>query len=817
MIIIAGSIKGITIEIGGDTQKLNKALEDVNKKSRDIQSELKQVEKLLKLNPKNVELLSQKQKLLAEAVANSKEKLDRLKTAQEQVNEQFKKGEISEEQYRAFQREVVKAEQELNKFEKQLKETAVASKSLGEKMKDAGEKMKAVGDTMTKYVTVPLVAAGAGAVAMGKTFDDAYDKIRIGTGATGKALEGLNEDFRRVAKQVPSSFDDIGTAIADYNTRLGISGKALEDLSVQTLNLARITESDLGKTIEETSQSFKAFNVPVEEYSESLDYIFKVSQSTGIAIDRLESNLVKFAPALKQMGFDFKESAALMGFFDKAGVEVEQAMTGLNKALVNMAKKGVTDANEALQKLFEEIKNAPSDIKATELAIEVFGFKAGPLMASAIREGKLEYEALVKELLDSKETINDVAAETDDWAEGLAKLKNNVLIATEPIATTLFDALNSLVPLLERAVPSLQKLAEGFASMPQGVQVAIVALAGVAALLGPLLQGIGAIVIAAPGLAVIFGKIAAAGAVLAGGLTSLSSVVLPVLGAALGAITVPIALVIAAIAALIAIGVALYKNLDAVKAKAIEIWTSVKEFLAETLNSTKQTFEIAWNGIKDFFKKWGDELILVAVGPAGWAVLLTKKLSLNWDAVKDKTQNIWNDLKSWLSSTWYSIQSTASTVWDDIKRAILNPIESAKQTIFGVIDSIKNAFANMRIEIPRPKLPHISVDWRSVGIGDAKVNIPDFDLNWYKMGGIFKRPSIIGVAEAGKEAVIPLDKLPGMIAGALREAMGGNQAALAGSGVTVQNMYVRNDHDIELIARELYNLQQQNARGRGLR
>ena len=128
MSIIAGNIKGITISIGGETTGLQKALGDVNKKTKDIQSELKQVERLLKLDPKNVELLSQKQRLLAEAVANSKEKLDRLKTAQEQVNEQFKKGEISEEQYRAFQREVVKAEQELNKFEKQLKETAVASK-----------------------------------------------------------------------------------------------------------------------------------------------------------------------------------------------------------------------------------------------------------------------------------------------------------------------------------------------------------------------------------------------------------------------------------------------------------------------------------------------------------------------------------------------------------------------------------------------------------------------------------------------------------------------------------------------------------------
>ena len=132
---MAGNIKGITIEIGGDTQKLNKALEDVNKQGKSLQSELKQVEKLLKLNPKDTEMLAQKQKLLAEAVANSKEKLDRLKNAQEQVNEQFRKGEISEEQYRAFQREVAKAEQELAGFEKQLEATAKASKTLGEKCK----------------------------------------------------------------------------------------------------------------------------------------------------------------------------------------------------------------------------------------------------------------------------------------------------------------------------------------------------------------------------------------------------------------------------------------------------------------------------------------------------------------------------------------------------------------------------------------------------------------------------------------------------------------------------------------------------------
>lgn len=774
--IIASKIKGIVIEIGGDTQKLNKALEDVNKQGKSLQSELKQVDKLLKLDPKNTELLAQKQKLLAEAVANSKEKLDRLKAAQEQVNEQFAKGEISEEQYRAFQREVVKAEQELAGFEKQLKSTSEASKTLGEKMQAAGEKMKSVGATLTKTVTVPLAAAGAGMVAAGKTFDDAFDKIRIGTGATGKALQGLNDDFRKVAKQVPSSFDDISTAIADYNTRLGISGQALQDLSVQTLNLARITESDLGTVIEETSQSFQAFNIPVEKYAESLDFVFKVSQSTGIGIDRLQQNLVKFAPALKQMGFDFQESAALMGFFDKAGVEVEQAMMGLNKALVNMAKAGVTDANEALRKLFEEIKNAPSDIKATEIAIEIFGAKAGPALASAIREGKLGYEELVQELLNSKETINGVADETDDWAEGLAKLKNQVMIATEPIATTLFDALNGLIPLLEKAVKPIEKLAEGFANLPQGVQAGILAVLGLTAALGPLLSLIGSVVVIASGL-----------------------------GVGIGAIAAPIAIAIAAIAALVVVGVTLYKNWDTIKAKLTEIWGAIK-----------QTAENVWNAIKDFFKAWGDEILLIAIGPAGWAILLAKKIAENWDAIKATALEVWNSLKSSLSGIWDGIKSTASNVWGGIKEAILSPIRAAKETVLGIIDSIKNAFANLKIEIPRPKLPHVNVNWKSIGAGNAKVSIPDFDLNWYKMGGIFDRPSVIGVGEAGKEAVIPLDKLPGMIAGALREAIGGTQVAMAG-GITVQNMYVRNDQDIKLVARELYNLQQTNARGRGLR
>ena len=719
MSIIASKIKGIVIEIGGDTQKLNKALEDVNKKSKSIQSELKQVEKLLKLNPKDTEMLAQKQKLLAEAVENSKEKLDRLKTAQEQVNEQFRKGEISEEQYRAFQREIVKAEQELAGFEKQLRSTSEASKTLGEKMQAAGEKMKDVGGNMTKYVTVPLAAAGAGITALGVQFDDAFDKIRIGTGATGKALEALNDDFRAVAKQVPSNFDEVSTAIADYNTRLGISGEALQDLSVQTLNLARITEADLGKTIEEVSQAFQAFNVPVIEYGDALDYVFKVSQSTGIATDRLLSNMVKFAPALKQMGFDFQESAALMGFFDKAGVEVEQTMVGLNKALVTMAKKGVTDANEALQKLFDEIKNAPSDLAATELAIETFGAKAGPALASAIREGKIEFQALVEELTNSEETINSATAATDDWAESLAKLKNQIFLAMEPISSVMFETLNELVAkIADDVTPALERLGEAFANLPQGVQVAILAIAGLLALIGPLLQGIGMIVIAAPGLSAAFGFISTAVTFLSGQLSALAGVILPALAAAAAALGVPIWAVVAAIAAVVAIVVLLIKYWDEIIAgfrtfgqvvvevveKVVswlkEKWAKIVEYVTEQYEKFIETWQKRLDFVKNMFTGFKDKIVEVFTFLKDTVFGIWEKL---WGGIFGIFER---NIKMLLTATFYLVDWMLDK-WNTFKEGLLDIwggivgfIYKFVNVIIGLVNKIIGALNKIQVEIP---------------------------------------------------------------------------------------------------------------------
>ena len=181
---MAETIKGINIVIGSDTTALSKALGEVNKKSRDIQSELKQVEKLLKMDPGNTELLAQKQKLLADAVKNTKEKLDGLKKAQEQINAQFAKGDISEGQYRAFQREIIKAEGELKKLETQGEKTI---KTLSKE--DAVNNLKNIG----KVAGVAAVAVGAMLGGMAKKAIENADELQKLADVTGLSAERLQE------------------------------------------------------------------------------------------------------------------------------------------------------------------------------------------------------------------------------------------------------------------------------------------------------------------------------------------------------------------------------------------------------------------------------------------------------------------------------------------------------------------------------------------------------------------------------------------------------------------------------------------------
>ena len=224
----ANRIKGITIEIGGDTTKLQTALKGVNTEVKNTQQQLKDVEKLLKLDPGNTELLAQKHKLLGEAVAATKEKLETLKTAAEQANTALANGDISKEQYDALQREIIETEQDLKKLEEQANQSATALQSIAAK----GEKLKTVGDNISNVgtrllpVTAGVTALGTAAVKTAADFDSAMSQVAAVSGATGDDLQRLREKAREMGAQTKFSASEAAEAM-NY---MAMAGWKTEDM-----------------------------------------------------------------------------------------------------------------------------------------------------------------------------------------------------------------------------------------------------------------------------------------------------------------------------------------------------------------------------------------------------------------------------------------------------------------------------------------------------------------------------------------------------------------------------------------------------------
>lgn len=299
-----------------------------------------------------------------------------------------------------------------------------------------------MGTAMKGAMAGALVGIGAiaGLAKLGGSFDEAFDTIRVGTGATGEALEGLQGSFKNVFGSIPTDMTSASTAIADLNTRLGLTGGNLEATATQILELSRITGSDLTSNIESITRVFGDWGITVDDQGERMDQLFRASQATGIATDTLSQQMVKFGAPMRQLGFDFETTAGLLGKFEKEGVNAELVMGSMRIALGKMARDG-EPAEETLQRVTEQIANAGSASEANALALELFGARAGPDMAAAIREGRFELGDLYGVIADGQETILGAAEDTNDWKESWEVLRNQGFVLLEPIATRVFDML----------------------------------------------------------------------------------------------------------------------------------------------------------------------------------------------------------------------------------------------------------------------------------------------------------------------------------------------------------------------------------------
>ncbi len=287
-----------------------------------------------------------------------------------------------------------------------------------------------------------FVAAGVGLFALGDQFHSAFSTIRVATGATGTALDSLDQSFKNVLAVRPDSMDAVATTIGKLNSKLGDTGPQLEAVAVSELRLAAITKSDLGETLDSTSTAFQNFGVSAADQPAKLDELFRASQATGVSITDLATQMGDTGIQLQALGFNFDQSATLVAGLGKAGISVSDVLPALNKVLAVGAKEGKS-ASDTYTGLVDSIKNAPNDIEASKIAFDALGARAGPKLAAAIREGKFSFDDLGNTIVNGTDTIAKAATDTSTISGKLGIFRNQIEVAFEPLATTLFDAINN--------------------------------------------------------------------------------------------------------------------------------------------------------------------------------------------------------------------------------------------------------------------------------------------------------------------------------------------------------------------------------------
>lgn len=468
------TIKGLTVEIGGDTTKLGKALENVNKKSSTLSQELGQINKLLKLDPGNADLLAQKQKVLAEAVENTKEKLDKLKQAEAQVQEQFKRGEVSEAQVRELQREVVATTKKLETYERAAKETAEELDGFTEATEEAGEASDGLGSKLGGAVKTGLSAvAGLAAAAVG-------------------ALVGAAEasrEYRTEMGKLDTAFTQNGhsaeAAKSTYKELQGVLGET--DQAVEAANhLAKLVdnEEDLAKWSGDILPGvFATFgdSLPIEGLTEAANETAKVGQVTGpladalnwagVSEDKFNESLAKCSTEQERQALITETLTKLYGGASEAYKETNEEVIRANQANEAWAES-MAEIGGAVEPILTDVKLLGASLLSDLLpgvtgVAEAFRGVLGGEDGAAGALGE-SLSGLLTGLLNKVVELAPTVAQTA--LSIITSLSMSLLSMTPQLLSTGFELIMSLIDGVTSALPEIIKQgAQVLTSLGEGI------------------------------------------------------------------------------------------------------------------------------------------------------------------------------------------------------------------------------------------------------------------------------------------------------------------------------------------------------------
>lgn len=462
---------------------------------------------------------------------------------------------------------------------------------LSGQFKDVGSSISGVGKSLSLGITLPLVALGGIAISAGNSVDQAMDQIIAGTGIAGEEITKMEASFKAVASGATQSMGDVADVMTGLTQRLGITGKELEVASDGILTFARVNNVEASESVVALGRFLQATGSDASDLNTYLDQLTVASQKSGVNVNTLAQYVVDAGPAFDNLGFSITESIALFAQFEKFGARPEEVIASIGRALNTLAKEGFTNAQDAFEEYIKRIKEAPGILQAVTIANELFGAKVGAKVAEDIRAGRFEIDEFVKALEDADGAMDQAADSTFSFDESMARMKNQVILAIEPLGKALFDLFESMRPAINKLIQGLTSLTNWFASLDPSVRNGIIAFAGFLAILGPILVIIGTLVSSIGSIISVVGAMAGA-----------FSAILPVIGGVVAVLGGPLTLIIGAIMALIALfALAWTNNWFGIQEK---VQFFVDWFMAYVWPTLQSVFEMLGQVVAVFVQLW---------------------------------------------------------------------------------------------------------------------------------------------------------------------------------------------------------------------
>ena len=738
---MANRIKGITVEIGGDTTGLDKALKSVNTSIKSTQSALKDVNRLLKLDPSNTELLSQKQRLLKDAIGATKEKLDSLKAAQEQAKQQLENGELGQDKYDTLQREIVETEEELRRLQQ---EAATTSTALS-KIDVAGQKMEAVGNSIAgagkKMMGVTTVIGGVGvaAVKTAADFDSAMSQVAAVSGATGKDFDALRSKAREMGSKTKFS----ATEAAEAMNYMAMAGWKTEDMlgGIEgVMNLAAASGEDLATTSDIVTDALTAFGLSAKDSGHFADILAAASSNANTNVSMMGETFKYCAPIAGALGFSAEDTAEAIGLMANAGIKSSQAGTALRTIMNNLAGDvkisgkaigdvtiATTNADGSMRDLSDILADCRSafgnltESEKAQAAESLVGKNAMSGFLALMNAGEGDIEKLSSAIDNCDGSAEKMAMTMQDNLAGQLTILKSQL---QELAISFGDI---LMPAIRSIVSKLQGFVDKLNGMDEGTKRTVVTIALLVASIGPLLIIIGTTIskigVAMQGFVKLANGVSKLKVAIQGG-----TGVLGKLGAALGGVSAPVLAVVAVIAVLVAAFVHLWRTNEGFRDAIIGTWNRIKDTISgfcqgivDRLNALGFQFtdivdvlKTVWDGFcqilapifEGVFNHIANILSTVTGVITGildvFIGIFTGNWSQAWTGVKEIFSSIWNGISSFFTNILNVIKGVADVVlgwfgtswnevWTNIKtffEGIWNGIVSFFTGIWEIIKNV---------------------------------------------------------------------------------------------------------------------------------